>query len=103
MDNLAHYSSRPFALVARYIRSRFLSHFVIITAVTCAVVCSVGTQYGVKNLVDSLASQVPQNVWRAFLLLVTLIAADNLLWRLATWIASGAFVNVTGDLRRDLF
>jgi hypothetical protein len=33
----------------------------------------------------------------------TLIAADNLLWRVASWIASYTFVAVTGDLRRDLF
>ena len=42
-------------------------------------------------------------VWLAFALLVSLIAADNLLWRVASWIASYAFVRVTGDLRRDLF
>ena len=35
--------------------------------------------------------------------LVSLIAADNLLWRVASWIASSTFVGVTGDLRRDLF
>ena len=34
---------------------------------------------------------------------LSLIAADNLLWRLAGWIASFTFVRVTGDLRRDLF
>ena len=33
----------------------------------------------------------------------SLIAADNLLWRVASWIANYAFVGVTGDLRRDLF
>jgi ATP-binding cassette subfamily B protein len=37
------------------------------------------------------------------MLLATLIAADNLLWRVASWIASYTFVAVTGDLRRDLF
>ena len=42
-------------------------------------------------------------VWIAFVLLGSLIAADNLLWRLASWIANFAFVGVTGDLRRDLF
>jgi ATP-binding cassette subfamily B protein len=103
MSNLARYSGRPFVFVAHYLRSRLLSHSVIIGTVTAAVVCSVGTQYGVKYLVDSLASGVPHAVWQAFLLLVSLIAADNLLWRVATWVASGAFVNVTGDLRRDLF
>src|SRR5262249_21100527 len=42
-------------------------------------------------------------VWDAFALLVSLIVADNLLWRLASWIAGYTFVGVTGDLRRDLF
>ena len=70
-----------------------------------AVACSVGTQYGVKNLVDSLtAGQSHANgVWLAFALLMSLIAADNLLWRVASWTASFTFVGVTGDLRRDMF
>jgi len=103
MDNFTSYAARPFAFVARYVRLRWMSHSIIIAAVTGAVICSVGTQYGVKSLVDSLASGVPHSVWRAFLLVVALIAADNLLWRLATWVASSAFVHVSGDLRRDLF
>jgi ATP-binding cassette subfamily B protein len=36
-------------------------------------------------------------------MLVTLIAADNFLWRIASWTASFTFVGVTGDLRRDIF
>ena len=42
-------------------------------------------------------------VWAAFAVLVALIAADNLLWRVACWIANPTFVAVTGDLRRELF
>ena len=103
MDNLSLYSGRPFAFVGRYLRSHMLSHGVIVGAVTAAVMCSVGTQYGIKYLVDSLASGALRGVWFAFLLLGTLIAADNLLWRGASWIASVTFVKVTGDLRRDLF
>ena len=62
------------------------------------------TQYGVKYLVDSLSAGRPaRGVWFAFSLLVLLIAADNMLWRLAGWIASFTFVRVTGDLRRDMF
>jgi ATP-binding cassette subfamily B protein len=56
----------------------------------------------VKYLVDTLASR-SQAVWIAFSVLVCLIAADNILWRLAGWIATFSFVRVTGDLRRDLF
>jgi ATP-binding cassette subfamily B protein len=64
----------------------------------------VGTQYGVKYLVDGLAAGPTHNgVWLAFAFLVALIAADNFLWRIASWIASFTFVGVTGDLRRDIF
>ncbi len=103
MDDLCSYASRPLAFMFRYLRHRPLSHAAILAAVLGAVVCSVGTQYGVKFLVDTLSQATTASVWAAFLLLVSLIAADNLLWRVASWIANYAFVGVTGDLRRDLF
>jgi ATP-binding cassette subfamily B protein len=103
MDNLANYAGRPFAFIGQYLKVRWRSHALIVTAVATAVACSVGTQYGVKFLVDSLTSAQSREVWLAFLLLVSLIAADNLLWRAAGWVASTTFVKVTGDLRRDLF
>ena len=71
----------------------------MLAAVGCAV-----TTHTVKFLVDTLAGHAAASgVWLAFLLLAALIAADNLLWRVAGWIASSTFVRVTGDLRRDLF
>ena len=103
MDNFSRYSGRPFAFVRRYVRARLPSHAVVAGAVATAVICSVGTQYGVKFLVDKLAAGMPRDVWLGFLILGSLIAADNLLWRVASWVASGTFVKVTGDLRRDLF
>ena len=104
MDDLCRYSGRPFAFIFRYVRHRALSHGVIAGAVLAAVVCSITTQYGVKYLVDTLSGNDRDNgVWIAFALLVSLIAADNLLWRIAGFTMSSAFVRVTGDLRRDLF
>jgi ATP-binding cassette, subfamily B, bacterial len=105
MDNLSGYSHRPFAFVLRYLRQRLASHIIILVAVVAAVACSVGTQYGVKYLVDGLAAGPTHDntVWLAFGFLVTLIAADNFLWRIASWVASFTFVGVTGDLRRDIF
>ncbi len=105
MDNVSHYANHPLAYFAHYLRLRPVSHGAILIAVLAAVGCSVTTQYGVKFLVDVL-SQGPNgliSVWVPFTLLVSLIAADNILWRLASWIASDAFVKVTGDVRRDLF
>jgi ATP-binding cassette, subfamily B, bacterial len=105
MDNLSGYAHRPFPFVLRYIRQRLASHVVILTAVVAAAGCSVGTQYGVKYLVDSLTAGPAHagGVWLAFVFLLSLIAADNSLWRIASWTASFTFVGVTGDLRRDIF
>jgi ATP-binding cassette subfamily B protein len=105
MDQLSGYAHRPFPFVLRYLRRRPASHLAILTAVIAAVACSVGTQYGVKFLVDCLSSGADRagHVWLAFAFLMALIAADNFLWRIASWIASFTFVGVTGDLRRDMF
>jgi ATP-binding cassette subfamily B protein len=98
------YVNRPFAFMLRYVWLRPVAHGIIVATVLAAVICSVATQYGVKYLVDALSAPGGASfVWSAFLVLVSLIAADNLLWRLAGWIASYAFVGVTGDVRRDLF
>jgi ATP-binding cassette subfamily B protein len=105
MDVLSGYANRPLPFVLRYLRQRLPAHVVIVTAVVAAVACSVGTQYGVKYLVDGLSAGPDRagSVWLAFVFLMSLIAADNFLWRIASWTASFTFVGVTGDLRRDIF
>jgi ATP-binding cassette, subfamily B, bacterial len=104
MDDLTQYTNRPLAFLVRYVKTRRLSHAAIFLAVLAAVGFSVSTQYGIKFLVDTLSAG-PQNgsPWAAFSLLLFFIAADNLLWRVASWIASYAFVQVTGNVRTDLF
>jgi ATP-binding cassette subfamily B protein len=105
MDDPCIYARRPVAFIIRYVRARFAQHSLILTCVLAAVGCSVATQYGVKSLVDVLTSDPSAGAdpWPAFGLLLALISADNLLWRVAGWGASHTFVLVTGDLRRDLF
>src|SRR5947199_185691 len=108
MDNPSRYAARPLAFLACYVKARPCSHAAIMIAVVGAVGCSVGAQYAVKVLVDTLAGGLyvgtnARDAWLGFLLLATLIAVDNLLWRVASWIASYTFVAVTADLRRDLF
>ena len=104
MDHAHQNVNRPIAAILSYARRRPISHLLILCAVFAAVACATGTQYGVKSMVDAL-SRAPgaMTAWGAFALLVSLIAADTLLWRVAGWIGSTAFVGVTGDLRRDLF
>src|SRR5450432_2001897 len=105
MDVLSGYANRPLPFVLRYLRRRPAAHVVILTAVVAAVACSVGTQYGVKHLVDGLSAGPAHagSVWLAFVFLMSMIAADNFLWRIASCTASFTFVGVTGDLRRDIF
>jgi len=105
MDVLSGYANRPLPFVLRYLRRRFVSHVVILSHTLPAVACSVGTQYGVKHLVDGLSAGPAHagSVWLAFVFLMSMIAADNFLWRIASWTASFTFVGVTGDLRRDIF
>src|ERR1700731_4716097 len=91
--------------LAHYVRRRILSHAVVLGAVLAAVTCAVGSQYAVKNLVDVLGTQHPATytLWSAVALLLALVAGDNLLWRLAGWVSTHAFVAVGGDIRLDLF
>jgi ATP-binding cassette subfamily B protein len=106
VGNLSRFADRPFAFFAHYVRMRPLSHALVVAAVLAAVGCSVGTQYGVRLLVDALSGpgrQDPGQVWTAFWILIALVGSDNLLWRVASYIASYVFVAVTGDLRNDLF
>jgi ATP-binding cassette subfamily B protein len=91
--------------LAHYVRRRIFSHVIVLAAVLAAVVCAVGSQYAVKNLVDVLSTQHPPayTLWSAVVLLLALVAGDNLLWRLAGWVSTHAFVAVGGDIRLDLF
>jgi ATP-binding cassette, subfamily B, bacterial len=103
-STLTDFASRPFAFLARYIRKRALPHAGVLIAVMGAVGCSVSAQYGVKRLVDALSNpSYGEGPWIAFGVLIAFIAADNLFWRAAGFIASQTFVRVTGDVRADLF
>ena len=105
VENLATFADRPAAFFLRYVRRHGKAHAVILAAVASAVICSIFTQYAVKLLVDTLSGQernIPA-VWHGFALLAGFIAADNILWRVASWVGNSTFVSVTGDARRDLF
>jgi ATP-binding cassette, subfamily B, bacterial len=100
------YAARgPIPFLLHYVRRRLGGHVVVLTAILAAVGCAIGSQYAVKNLVDVLGWQFPpdRNLWTAVGVLLALVAGDNLLWRLAGWVAARAFVDLGGDLRLDLF
>jgi ATP-binding cassette, subfamily B, bacterial len=102
---LASYSHRPLAFLYRYFKQHPIAHIIVLLSVFSAVGCSLASQYAIKHLIDVLGMGHNNThlLWQAFLILVGLIAADNLLWRVAGWVAAHVFVEVTGDLRRELF
>lgn len=95
--------SRPLAFIAHYVMARAGAHSAVLACVVGAVACAIGSQYAIKYLIDVLALGNSAALVPAYSFLVGLIIADNLLWRVGGWIASRAFVAVTGDVRRDLF
>jgi ATP-binding cassette, subfamily B, bacterial len=102
---ISRYAGKPVRLLWRYIGRRKIAHGVVLASVLLAVGCALASQYGIKNLIDALPTgrEHPANVMRAFVILVGLIFADNLFWRVGGWVAARAFVAVTGDIRREMF
>ena len=100
-----HASKGVFRFLGRYVRRRFFSHFVVVAAMLTAVLCNVGSQYAVKHLVDVLGTHqpAPPVLWGAVAILLGLVAGDSVLWRVAGWASTHAFVAVGGDIRMDLF
>ena len=98
-------STGAIRFLGRYVRRRFFSHLVVIAAVLAAVACNVGSQYAVKHLVDVLGRHSPPSavLWGAVGMLLGLVAGDNMLWRVAGWASTHAFVAVGGDIRLELF
>ncbi len=103
--DITQYRNNPLGFLATYVRRHWRGHAVVLAAVVLAVIASVTTQYGMKWLIDEVAHGpgAPNHVWTAFVILCSLIAADNLMWRVGCWTAAYSFVRVTGDVRRDLF
>ena len=100
---LTDLSERPLTFILRYVRRHPIGHALVLLSVFAAVACAIGSQYAVKHLVDVLAGGPTGPIWTAFVILAGLIGADNLMWRLGGWAATHTFVEVTGDLRCDLF
>ncbi|CAH2796556.1 MAG: Efflux ABC transporter, permease/ATP-binding protein [uncultured Caballeronia sp.] len=102
---LSSYAHHPLAFLMRYIRRHPVAHAVVLFSVFAAVGCALASQYAIKHLIDVLGQGRghPGPLWGALMILVGLIAADNLLWRVGGWVGAHVFVIVTGDLRRDLF
>ena len=106
--DLTRYAGRPIGFMLMYVWRHRAAHISILLSVVIGVACSVSASFASKLLVNALqgATTHPhrlQPIWNAVTILLALIATDNLAWRVGGWISTKTFVQVTGDLRRDLF
>ncbi len=106
--DITRYAGRPLGFILSYVYRRRLSHAAILLSVLVGVACSVSASFASKLLVNALQAGADHHghlgaVWTAVAILLALIAVDNLSWRVGGWISTRTFVDVTGDIRRDLF
>lgn len=89
---LSRYAGRPVRLIWRYVARHKVAHVIMLVSVVAAVGFALASQYGIRNLIDALPQgrAHPQTVEYAFAVLVGLIFADNLMWRVAGWVAARA-------------
>lgn len=108
LRDLTRYAGRPIGFMLSYVWRHKAAHGFILLSVVVGVACSVSASFASKLLVNALQAATGTQgklggVWEAVTILLALIATDNLAWRVGGWISTGTFVQVTGDLRRDLF
>lgn len=103
-------SSRPFpsspvAYLLHYVARRPWHFGGLLLLIVGAASCAVAVQYGMKLLVDAMATgnRETVDVWSPLALFIVLIAMENVLWRLGGWLGCRTVVASCVDIRLDLF
>jgi ATP-binding cassette subfamily B protein len=96
---------RPLPFLLGYVKRRPLQFGVLFSIVVTATCCAVGAQYGMKLIVDEMATGDRHStmIWRWLALFVGLIAVESTLWRLGGWLGCRTVVGTGVDVRLDLF
>lgn len=96
---------RPGRFLLRYIRRRPWSFGGLFSVIVAAAGCAVAVQYGMKLLIDAMASpdRAAADVWTPLGLFLGFIAAENVLWRLGGWLGCRTVLATGVDMRLDLF
>lgn len=103
MAGLRHHPAR---FMGWYVRRHWWAHLLVMAMVTLAMACGVSTSYIIRHLVNAMAASPRPDmavVWSMVGVFCGVIFLDGCAWRVAGWMASGLFVQVGGDIRRDLF
>ncbi|GAA4250275.1 ATP-binding cassette domain-containing protein [Azospirillum formosense] len=97
--------NRPGRFLLRYIRRRPWSFGGLFSVIVAAAGCAVAVQYGMKLLIDAMASpdRAAADVWTPLGLFLGFIAAENVLWRLGGWLGCRTVLATGVDMRLDLF
>lgn len=106
-DGAVTLPTAPWPLLARYVRRHLPLSAAAFTAVVGGAFCAVSAQYGLKLLVDRMATGTPGGPLLPLMvscgIFLGLLAAENLCWRLGGWLGSRAIIRIGVDLRLDLF
>ncbi|MBB3267847.1 ATP-binding cassette subfamily B protein [Azospirillum sp. OGB3] len=96
---------RPGRFLLHYIRRRPWSFGGLLSVIVAAAGCAVAVQYGMKLLIDAMASpdRAATDVWTPLGLFLGFIAAENVLWRLGGWLGCRTVLATGVDMRLDLF
>jgi len=98
-------ASRPIPFLWHYVAQRPGAFGLLFALIVAAAACSVGVQYGMKLVVDTMATddRASREIWRWLALFIALIAAESVFWRLSGWLGCLTVVNTGVAVRLDLF
>ncbi len=105
MATIPNYLTRPSTFLLHYIRLRPWHFGGLLVLIVGAAACAVAVQYGMKLLVDAMATdnRAAADVWTPLLLFIGLIAIENVMWRGGGWLGCRTVVATGVDVRLDLF
>ncbi len=95
----------PAQFLLIYIKARAWQFGALACIIVAAGACAVAVQYGMKLIVDAMATEdrAAAGVWFPLGLFIGLIAAESMLWRLGGWLGCRTVVASGVDIRVDLF
>ena len=94
----------PLRFLAMLARRRVWRFAALWSLIVLAASCGIAAQYGMKLIVDSMASdQQGDRIWYLLALFIGLIATESVFWRLSGWLGCITVVAVGVDVRLELF